>query len=141
MKITLEDLMKGYPKDTVWTRFTDIFRYKIPAVYSNYKYEIRMMYQLITKGYNNRQIYEFKSEMAELHIKLLTEFNKTKCGYPSGLNDVKWTEILDTIIDGFKAQQELNDMWEYDKKLEAKLLKRWNKGMELYTKWYGNLWD
>ena len=53
----------------------------------------------------------------------------------------KWNDILDKIILGFESQEKLLDDWGLEKKERNKLEKQWKEGMELYTKWYANLWD
>lgn len=140
-KITLKDLIENYPKETWYTKIYDYFVYTIPYRFNDFRYEVKMKYQLLTKGYNDRFVWDFKREMADLHIKTLTQLKDQKVGYPSGLTQAKWTKILETIIDGFKAQQEIDAMWDLDRKAEAKLQKQWKEGMALYTEWYSNLWD
>lgn len=140
MKITYEDIMKGYPKETILTRFTDVFTFHIPWFYREYKYEIKMKWQMLTQGCNDRQVWAFNSEMTELTIKLLTRFKNNLNGCPSKLTPEKWYRILTQIIEGFEAQNELHNMCEYDKEMTSILEKKWKEGMKLYTKWYGNLW-
>jgi hypothetical protein len=140
-KITFEDIMNGYPKETWYTKIYDYFVYTIPYRFNDFRYEIKMKYQLFTKGYNDRQVWGFKTEIAELNVKLLTELRDGKVGHPCGLTQKKWDKILGKIIDGFKAQLEIDAMWDLDKKAEAKLEKQWKEGMALYTEWFANLWD
>lgn len=139
--ITYEDIMNGYPKETWYSKIYDYFVYTIPYRFNDFRYEFKMKYQLLTKGYCDRQVWGFKSEVAELNVKLLTELRDCKVGYPYGLTQKKWDKILGKIIDGFKAQLELDAMWDCNKKEEAKLEKQWKEGMALYTEWYDNLWD
>lgn len=140
-KITFEDIMEGYPKDTWYTKIYDYFAYTIPYRFNDFRYEFKMKYQLLTKGYNDRQVWGFKTEMAELTVKLLTELKERKVGHPYGLTQKKWDKILGMIIDGFKAQIELDNDWELTPKQIKKLEDTWKVGMVLYTEWFANLWD
>lgn len=105
----------------------------------DFYYDLKMKSQVLTRGYSDRNMWNYYHDMAELNVKILTKFKKEHVGYPSQLTEKQWDKVLDTIIDGFACIVELDDS--YDNKVHKKMVAKFNKGMELYTKWYFNLWD
>lgn len=116
----------------------EFFRYDIPFVVKDFLYEIKMKYQLVTRGYSDRNWYGMCDDIAELNIKLLTELRDNGNGYPAGLTEKKWKAILTKMIDGFEAHldYDVNDF----KKIK-KNEKKFDEGMDLYKEWFPNLWD
>lgn len=52
----------------------------------------------------------------------------------------RWNKIIDQIVEGFEAHKEINDG--YPSTADRKdLEKKFDKGMKLFAKYYGNFWD
>ena len=115
-----------------------------------FKYAMQRMW----RGYGDNDVWDFDSYLSEVIIGGVKELRKWKDGHPAHLKDVEtWHKILDEIIDGFEAHKEMcsNDYFvedsngKYDKQnskiLEARMQKRFDKGMKLFHKYYFNLWD
>lgn len=62
-------------------------------------------------------------------------------GFPHGLTEKRWNVILLKIVKGFEADLKIDE----DCKAINKTIKRWEKerkeGLELFIKYYNNLWD
>lgn len=117
----------------------EFFRYDVPFVVKDFLYEIKMKYQLVTRGYSDRNVYSMCDDMATLNIKLLTALRDNGHGNPYGLTKKKWKAILTKMIEGFETVDTYS--WDLSKSQEKKNQKKFEEGMELYAKWYKNLWD
>lgn len=118
-----------------YEKYTDFFRYTIPFAYHDFTFEVKMKWQMLTRGHNDRQVWNFCGQMADLNAKLLTQLRDNGCGYPGDLTEKKWKKILTQMIEGFEAFDEYK--YTDDKKAE----KKYKLGMELYAKYFPNLWD
>ena len=116
------------------------FMYYTPKWYViDFIYEVKMKFQLFSKGYNERMVYSFCDYMTDLNLKLLKDLKKTKHGFPSQLTEKKWDKILGQMIEGFEAQVTSRDV--FTVKEYNKLDKKFKDGMKLYVEYYNNLWD
>lgn len=116
----------------------EFFRYDIPFMVSDFFFEVKMKWQVLTRGYSDRNVWGMCDDLAELNIKLLTELRDHGSGHPSDLTEKKWKAILTKMIQGFEAHLE------YDFNVRRKLkkdVKKFEEGMTLYVKYYANLWD
>jgi len=105
----------------------------------DFNYEVKMKYQILTRGYSDRMVYGFCDYMTDLKLQLLKELKKNKQGHPPRLTGKKWDVVLGQIIEGFEAQVALRDV--FTVKEYNKLDKKFKEGMKLYAEHYKNLWD
>lgn len=122
----------------------DFFAYTIPFKWNDITYEIKQKYQVLTRGYSDRNVWNMYYDVADLNIKLLTHLRDNSVGHPAELNEKKWNKILTKIIEGFQAvidKENLRYGHSTYKKDAAKLDKKFEEGMELYKVWYRHLWD
>lgn len=105
--------------------------------------------QRAEQGYSEWDFWNFHDYHSWMMINVLERF-KTGNGYPAELESMdEWVKILDQMIDGFKAHTDISEMTGYDNKpkdmsyieWQKPLLKRYKRGMKLFTKYYGSLWD
>ena len=75
---------------------------------------------------------------AEYIYKGLKAFRKKNGSHPMGLTSELWDEILDTMVEGFR-QYTLDDL-ELSKKENKERIKKFNKGMKLFNKYFHDLW-
>lgn len=129
----------GYEKLSWYEKVYDFFRYTIPCVVGNFLFECKMKYQVLTRGYSDRNVWALCDDMARLNIKLLTQLRDYGHGYPNGLTEKKWKAILTKMIEGFETVGE--DTYGFNNATEKKNEKKFKEGMELYAQWYKNLWD
>lgn len=127
----------GHRKLKWYERVYDFFRYDIPFMVSDFLFELKMKYQVLTRGYSDRNVWGMCDDLAELNIKLLTALRDKGNGYPDGLTEKKWKKILTKMIEGFEAHIEETQFYVQDKKNK----KKFEEGMDLYKQYFANLWD
>lgn len=119
----------------------EFLRYDIPFMVSDFFFECKMRWQILTRGYSDRNVWAMCDDIAKLNIKLLTELRDNGHGYPGGLTEKKWKKILTKMIEGFEAHLSIIELSGFDTKLHKKATKQFEEGMALYTQWYLSLWD
>jgi predicted secreted protein len=60
-------------------------------------------------------------------------------GYPPDLTPEHWKEIIEEMGKGFEVVKLLDDC--NDPKERDKLMRQYNRGMDLFKEYYFNLWD
>lgn len=102
------------------------------------------------KGYSEFDFWNFHNYHSWMMISVLEDFKKGM-GHPvddqiKSMED--WIAILDEMIEGFKASLEISYMDTYDRKIhgswsewEKPLREKYERGMELLSKYYFALWD
>ena len=124
--------------------------------------EIKYFIQRGKKGFSERDLWSFDDYLCEIIPPALRQLAKRSCGCPGNLWDDKktndhchrWKEILEEIAQGFEAIQQIMDLdffkfikkdghysHEIDKEKERLLTKKYERGMELFVKYFMNLWD
>jgi hypothetical protein len=101
----------------------------------------------IEDGFSVFDFWNFNTYLSWVIIGGLEKF-KDGAGHPANLEDMaEWREALEVMIDGFKAQEELNSMESWDrsimtyKEFSGPLEEKWRKGAALFVEYYGSLWD
>jgi len=106
--------------------------------------------QRAKRGFSTYDWWGFDSYLTFVIIGGLKKFKKDGMGYPGSLLSMDgWLEILDDMIDGFEALEELKSMRDFDTSDGVKsydewakpLLERWEKGSKLFIEYYPDLWD
>tara|TARA_R110002153_G_scaffold250586_1_gene407391 strand:+ start:202 stop:582 length:381 start_codon:yes stop_codon:yes gene_type:complete len=84
--------------------------------------------------------------LAHIVLPMLVQLKETQHGYPHGLTEQEWDEVLDEMIWAF--EQKCRDDWmeDYDyNKWDSEGAKvhqeRMTNGFKLFGKYYENLWD
>lgn len=106
--------------------------------------------QRAKRGWSEYDFWNFHHYHAWMMISVLERF-KTGMGHPVDDNIETmgdWWLVLDEMIEGFKAHIEMNEMETFDPKIhksynewEDPLRKKYERGMELFSKYYTTLWD
>jgi hypothetical protein len=130
----------------------------------NFLNEIKYFIQRGKRGYSNRDLWDVNSYLCEIIPQMIRHLAKNNTGCPSDLWDSKkinnechkWETILEEIAQGFEAGKEINDsigcryrvdvednafVFKYDKKRATLLTNKFNRGMELFHKYFFSLWD
>jgi len=119
--------------------------------------DIKYFWQRGRRGWADSDVWSLDSYLIEIIIPALKQLKENHVGCPGELWDEKatnnechkWQEILEEMIRGFKACQEMDKaLWikgnftkEPDiKRLDA-LEAKYKRGMELFCKYFRNLWD
>ena len=123
--------------------------------------DIKWFIQRGKRGYANCDYWNFFDYLTDIIIAGLKDLKQHQFGCSSELYDKnrkdnecwKWEELLQEMIDGFEASKILNRpyFWKETKggqtleKIDWKknklLTKKFQRGMELFSKYYLNLWD
>jgi len=146
MKVTYT---KGFLND-MERLFSNNPRYAIPRFFSDTWFEIRMGWQRLTRGYDDRWNWGLRDMLTEVIPEVTRHMAKNVHGCPGNLFDNKakhnkecwkWKEILIKIAEGFEAKAKIHDGWLYKGKRYEKLIVKEKEGMKLFMKYYDNLWD
>lgn len=110
----------------------------------------RLRKERADRGWSEYDFWNFHGYHSWMMISVLERF-KTGMGYPvddrvKSMED--WIEVLDEMIEGFKASLDLIDMVSYDRKIhksykewEEPLRAKYERGMDLFRIYYLTLWD
>src|SRR3990167_7683596 len=165
--MTLDELKKKLAANTKWRKehpvqtavinFYEFFRYVIPRTLDDWKYAVIYAKDRMFRGYDDRMVFSYHYENTQVAIKVLTWLRKHRNGSPMTCKHAhlkckcdpheSWNKILDQMIAGFKAQNQMEDMYlkKYSKEKAQSEMKRlqkvWETGMKAYTKHYSGLWD
>lgn len=126
--------------------------------------EIKYAYQRLKRGYSDRDLWDFDSYLCEMVPMAVRNLAKNSMGCPGDLWDKdaknnechKWSEILEEIAQGFEAADQIKSMRRYckwlktpeglyehelEKEKDKQLTIKYERGMELFAKYFMNLWD
>jgi hypothetical protein len=126
-------------------------------------YKIKYAYQRVSRGWDDTAVWSIDWYLSKLIPQLVKRLKDNKIGYPmemyEGMTPLdeggwtyskeddeaaaqKWQGILQTIIDGFEASKRIQEEHLWSKSPEyAELDAKFEKGFELFHKYYFNLWD
>lgn len=107
------------------------FKYKL-----FYKRTWTFLYQRLTRGWDNSELWSLDYSLAKLILPRLKEFVKYSHGCPQDQEEKDWQHILNEMVYAmqFMASKE---RWACDDK---KIWERVNAGLELFGKHFGSLW-
>ena len=144
--------------------------YAIRRRISDFMYSLKKVRQRIRNGgFPDEHWFEFRSHCASWAVPRLKMFNEKKCGYPHGLTEEEWTEILNKMIWSFEhIDDDIPIKYSDDYSVEFErtenedgtvIVSTKNKtgsidfsdiekhndkvqeGLDLFAKYYMNLWD
>ena len=124
--------------------------------------QIKSFIQRGRRGWADEDVWDFDDYLCDIIVDGIKLLKKANHGCPSDLYDAsntnnecaQWESILEEIIQGFIATKEIKGMecikWvktekgltrELDEELLKHLTKKHERGMELFSKYFMNLWD
>ena len=113
--------------------------------------KIKYFIQRGRRGFSDEDLWDFSYYLSNTICEGIKEFRKDISGYPSSMTPEKWAETLASIEDGFKAALTISDRSltvtgkdgkiEFNDELYADYMKRFNKAMDLFKKYYFGIWD
>ncbi len=125
--------------------------YMIPRWIRDGRFEIKMAWQRVFRGWDDTASWSHWSVNAEQTSKQMRQLADNIVGCPGEFFDAdkekdgnqchRWKETLHKIADGFDAILEDDDLVNALPEERAVLAKKFDEGMELYKKYYRNLWD
>lgn len=105
-------------------------------IFKRLKRKIKFLYQKITRGFNDEEIWNLDTTIANFVIPRLKAY-KESCGLislPPDLTSEEWTNIIDDIIYGLEASVTEDEVEDRD-------WVRVNNGLELFGIYFRDLWD
>jgi hypothetical protein len=121
--------------------------FDVENLISNIKNETMWAYQRLFRSYDDRWFWSIKDELTPILIDCLN-FYKKQDGCPAGVkNKEEWDNIIETMIEGFKAGRDLDYVGHNFENSEdmvkeyKRLYKIKNKGIKLFAKYYDSLWS
>lgn len=133
----------------MWQQYSGLFK------------NLKWYWQRATRGYADCDVWSLDGYLSEIIPPVIRKL-KTGCGCPSELYDKekvndecwKWKKILEEIAQGFEAYRGLNEMKYYvnkktekgyehsvDVEKQKNFQEKFDRGIELFVKYYTNLWD
>ena len=119
--------------------------------------EIKWFIQRGKRGYADCDIWDFDSYLCRIIVPALRQLKEDSFGCPSEMYDKKakndechrWSEALEEMAQGFEANEELHKprffLKDGEKKLDLEQIKQLNekmqRGLGLFVKYFGSLWD
>jgi len=88
-------------------------------------------------GFHPYEIWNLNTAIAKYILPRLKAFKKTYSGYPLGLTEEKWDDMIDDMI--FAFEYEVNQ-WDLEEPFNKKELKRIEKGFKYFGKYFLSLW-
>ena len=138
---------------------------KIKNIPSN----LKNFYQRGKRGYADCDVWTMSLWFERTIISMLEEFKKHKHGYPFGMSSEQWDLELERMIYYFKESRDefcsekneyeeewCNSLWSDQENQNKEIREKWlqredaiakyqenmkNKGLELFSKYYYDLWD
>ena len=89
------------------------------------------------RGFDDSETWSLRDTFADFMVPRLKVFIEKTCGHPCGLMGDEWSVILNKILFAFELVQSI------DNRDENPTLEEWDRyqeGMDLFSKWYMNLW-
>jgi len=91
--------------------------------------------QRMTRGFDDSELWSLDITISKFILPRLIAFKKEHSGYPAKLNSGKeWNNVLDAMIKAFEWHAN-------DSHLDAVIPSYVTQGMNLFTKYFTNLWD
>lgn len=100
-------------KWSLWDKITIPF-YRAKRVIRDTYWNIRYGFQRMFKGYDSVDVFDVYAGFIKRYSKILENFKKHNCGYPSDMTDEEWDNIIDEMIYHLYYMDENN----IDKELE-----------------------
>lgn len=106
--------------------------------------DIKHFLQRARRGYADSDTWGLWHYLSDWMPQALRHMKKIAIGHPGELNSKtgfkEWKQILEKMAKGFEVSKKMDDL-KYNSKRYKKYEKEFNEGMDLFKKWYHNLWD
>lgn len=106
-------------------------------------YKIKFAIQRAIRGYSDEDWWDIGGFLSKIVPKMVRRLKEDGIGHPATLTEKQWEKILEDIIVGFEAY---NEIWNElllppSSKRYKTLEKKWKKGGALLIEWMPSLWD
>lgn len=110
----------------------------------NTYYQIKYGFQRMFRGYDDAEVFDLFDGFLIKYKKILKDFRKCGNSYPFELGSYdEWANVLDEMINHFELSDAFNDYYKDMKYIEAEPIayQHANKALEMFTKYFWDLWD
>lgn len=116
--------------------------WKIHYTLLDWRNEVKWAWQRVFRGYDDTAYWCLNDYLAKIINQVTFKLVNEGSGHPTKLTEKKWKNILNQISFGFGSYLEIQSGFYDEKDPEYKRLEReFQKGLELFCKYYNNLWD
>jgi len=103
------------------------------------KFYPKHVIQKLRRGYSDEDLWDLGNHLAEIILPRLKDFKRVNThGYPNGLTESKWDEILNKMLYAFENTVNEPD---FDFNTYDDTQKKIQEGFELFGKYFQSLWD
>ena len=99
-----------------------------------YRRAVKAYFQRLTRGWDDGDTYSLDCTITEFVLPRLKRFKELNFGFPYGLTEESWDEILDKMILAFEIHEKSLE------KISGEEIEKMKEGLELFGKYYTNLW-
>lgn len=99
------------------------------------KRRIKFIFQKWFRGFSDDETWSLSDTIAKFILPRLKRFKQVTCGYPEPLTEKEWDDILDKMIHSFEFLA--GDHYSNDNEDDWVKV---DEGLELFSKYYNNLW-
>ena len=93
------------------------------------------------KGYTLSDVYNMDSYLSKIILRMLRDFKRENDGCPTNMTEEDWVIIIDEIIEGLVAyRQNLSYPEDSNPALYEDRRRKFNRGMALFSAYFGNFW-
>lgn len=104
------------------------------------KRAIKHLWQRIYQGFSNSDIWDLWYTVAKFTLPRLKRFKQKTNGYPAGLTEREWYEILDKIIWSFEFLLSDENIELYPTRSIKELFEKEREGFKLFGKYFHDSW-
>ncbi len=97
------------------------------------KRAIKFWFQRRIRGWDDSETWSLDFSLAKLILPRLKRFKELTIGVPASLTEEQWNEYLDDMIFAFEFLADENSLPEM-------VPERVRNGLDLFARWYRNLW-
>lgn len=128
-------------KLNLWDKIT-IPYWRVVGKLELWKLELKWAYQRVVRGYDDTATWDFDEYVAQLIKENCFLIAENGIGYPDGLTEKKWKQILLDISFGFGSYIEMRSgNYTFNEKEYKRLKKEYENGLKLFSKYHPHLWD
>jgi hypothetical protein len=102
------------------------------------KRKLKHMTQLVTRGFSDEDLWNLDQTIANFVLPRLKAFKEFTHAYPQGMTVEEWNTTMDKMIWSFDFKV---NHWYDDAMHTEENTEKYNEGMDLFRKYFDNLWD
>ena len=138
-------------KESFWDS-VKYFPWRLGFKIKNLYYQVKYGFQRMFRGYDDTEVFNMDMTFIDRYLKILKDFRKNHYGYPLGITNEQWDDILDEMIKHLSLMNEDNviaelkngmpDSFEPNYKTVNEIQnKHKDEFFKLFSEWFYSLWD